>query len=125
MLVIYSTNKYCDYLYLNGGVHNCIEWIRSTPIPFSVGHVVPEKSRLECKVCRSTPMCIAFCHACILYFHSTSPKMSRACIHLGVHKYPISNGTCRESLDITYQCVASDVMKTPTAKNFAIVMAKR
>ena len=117
------TNTYCDYLYRNGGIHNCTEWIGSTPIPFSVGDVAPEKSRLECKVCRSTPMCIALSHARILYVYSTSPEMSRVCIHLGVHKHYVSNGTCRESLDIAYQCVVTEVMKTPPAKNSAIVMA--
>ena len=49
--------------------------------------------------------------------------MSRACIHLGNHKHLVSNGTCRESLDMAYQCVATEVMKTPTAKNSAIVIA--
>jgi hypothetical protein len=36
------TNTYCDYLYRNGGVRNCTEWIGSTPIPFNVGDVTPE-----------------------------------------------------------------------------------
>jgi hypothetical protein len=117
------TNTYCNYLYHNGGVHNCTEWIRSTPTAFSVGNVAPKKSKLECKICRLTPVCIALCHARILYVHSTSPEMSRACIHLGVHEHPVSNGTCRDSLDMAYQCVANEVMKTPTAKNSAIVMA--
>ena len=69
------------------------------------------------------PVCIALCHARILYVHSTSPEMSRACIHLDVHEHLVSNGTCRELLDMTYQCVAIEVMKTLTAKNSAIVMA--
>jgi hypothetical protein len=49
--------------------------------------------------------------------------MSRACIHLCVHDHPVANDTCRESLDMAYQCVANKVLKTPTAKNSAIVMA--
>ena len=117
------TNTYCDYMYRNGDVHNYTGWIGSTPTPFFCGRYCPEKSRLECKVCRSTPACITLCHARIIYVHSTSPGMSRACIHLGVHEHPVSNGTCRESLDMAYQCVANEVMKTPTAKNSAIVMA--
>ena len=48
--------------------------------------------------------------------------MSRACIHLGAFDQPISNDTCGELLDMAYQCVAKEVMKTPTAKNFAVVM---
>jgi hypothetical protein len=35
----------------------------------------------------------------------------------------VANGTCRESLDITYQCIVNEVLKTPTTKNSAIVMA--
>ena len=76
------TNKYCDYLYRNGSVHNCTEWIGSTPISFFVKDVAPEKSRLECKVCHSTPVCIVVYHARILYVHSTSSEMSRTCIYL-------------------------------------------
>ena len=88
-----------------------------------MGDIAPEKSRLEYKVYRSTPVCIALCHARIMYVHSTSSEMSRACTHLGVHEHPISNGTCRESLEMTYQCVANEVLKTSTTKNSAIVTA--
>jgi enoyl-[acyl-carrier-protein] reductase (NADH) len=63
------------------------------------------------------------CHTRITYIHSTYVGMSRVCIHLGVHDHHVSNGTYRESLDMTYQCVANEVLKTPTAKNSAIVMA--
>jgi hypothetical protein len=39
-----------------------------------VGDVALEKSKLECKVCHSTLVYIALCHACIrIYVHSTSP----------------------------------------------------
>ena len=68
-------------------------------------------------------MCIALCHACIIYVHSTSPGMSRACIHLGVYKHHVSNTTCHESLEMTYLCVANEVMKTSTAKKIALIMA--
>lgn len=76
-------------------------------------------------------MYISLCHARIIYVHSTSLEMSRASVHLGVHKRVLSNDTCRESLndtchkslDVTYQCVANEVTKTTTAKNFTIVIA--
>ena len=87
-----------------------------------MGDVAPEKSRLEYKVCRSTLAYIALYHARIIYVHSTFPGMSRACTHLGVHEYPVSNGTCRESLDMAYQCVTNEAMKSSSAKNSAIVM---
>ena len=66
-------------------------------------------------------MCALY-HARILHIHSTSTKMSRACIHLGMHDHLVSNGICRESLDMAYQCVANEVLKTPIAINSAIVL---
>ena len=35
---------------------------------------------------------VGLCHARIIYVHSTSAGMSRACIHLGVHDQHVSNG---------------------------------
>ena len=35
----------------------------------------------------------------------------------------MASGTCRESLDMTYQCVINEVWKTPITKNSTIVMA--
>lgn len=51
--------------------------------------------------------------------------MSRACINLGVHNHPASNDSCRESLDMAYQCLANEVMITPTAKSSTIVIAAK
>ena len=109
-------------MHRNGGMRNSTEWASSTHLPFVVGDVAPARSTFECKVCRSPPVCIVLCHARILYVHSTSTEMSRACIHLGMHDHPVSNGICRESLDMTYQCVANEVLKTPTATNSTIVL---
>jgi hypothetical protein len=116
-------NNYYDYMNHNGGLRNNTEWAGSTPLPFAVDVVPSTRSTVECKVCRFTPVCIALCHARIIYIHSTSVGMSRACTHLGVHDHPVANGTCRESLDMVYQCVANEVLKTPTTKNSAILMA--
>ena len=74
-----------------------------THIQFLVEDVALEKLRLECKVGRSIPVYVALCYARILNIHSTSPEMSRACIHLGAHEHPGSNYTCRESLNMAYQ----------------------
>ena len=71
------------------------------------------------------PVCIASCHARIIYILSIYVGMSRVCIHLGKHDHPVANDTCSESLDMAYQCVANEVLKTPTAKSSAIVMAAR
>ena len=98
-------------MHCNAGRCNNIEWTGSIPTSFSMGIVAPERSKLECKVCRSTSVCIALCHACIIYVHSTSSEMARACIHLDMHDHHVSNGTCRESLDIAYKCVANEDTK--------------
>ena len=116
-------NVYCDYMHHNGGLRNNTEWVGSTPLPFIVGNVLPIRSTIECRVCRSTYVYIALYHTQILYIHFTYVGMSSACIHFGVHDHSMANGTYRESLDMAYQCVANKVLKTPTAKNLAIVMA--
>ena len=68
-------------------------------------------------------MYILLCHARIIYVHSTSFEMARACIHLGFHQHHMSNGTCHESLDVAYQCVVNEVMKMLVARNSTIVIA--
>ena len=80
-------NDCCDYMHRNGVVQNNIEWACSTPFPFTVGNVAPIRSTIECKVCRSTLVCITLCHARIIYIHSTSVGMSRAYIYLGVYDH--------------------------------------
>jgi hypothetical protein len=49
--------------------------------------------------------------------------MSRACIHLGMHNHPVSDGICRETLDTISSLITQEVSKTPTAKNSTIAMA--
>ena len=116
-------NVYCDYILGNGGLRNNIEWIGSTLLPFVVGNVLPTRSTIEYKVCRSTFVCIPLCHARIIYIHSTSVGMSKIYIHLGMYDHPLANDTCRETLDMAYQCVANEGLKTTTSKKLAIVMA--
>ena len=78
---------------------------------------------MKCKVCLLALVCIALSHARMIYVLSTSFRMSRVCIHLGVHDHPITNGMGCKSLDMAYKHVAQDVIKTSTTKYFAIVMA--
>ena len=70
----------------------------------------------------STHVCITLCRAQIIYIHSTFVGMSMTCSHLGIDDRPLANDTCRETLDMAYECVANEVLKTPTSKNSAIVM---
>lgn len=69
---------------------------------FLVGSVAPDKSRLECKICRSTPVCIALCYVCILYIHSITPRIwtnsillasSNCCNFVAGSKYFLHNKT--------------------------------
>ena len=115
-------NDHCDYMHRNGSMRNSTKWAGSIHLPFVVGDVAPAKSTFECKVCRSPLVCIALYHAHILYVHFTSNEMSRACIHLGMHDHPVSNGVCHKSLDLAYHYVANEVLKTPTAKKSTIVL---
>lgn len=80
--------------------------IGETLIQFLVAPIAPYKARLDGKVCRCTLVYIALYYAQIIYVHSTSPKMSRACIHLHAREHLVSNNTYHESLDMAYQCVA-------------------
>jgi hypothetical protein len=50
--------------------------------------------------------------------------MTRACIHLGMHNHPISDGICRETFDTISGLISHEVSKIPTAKNSAIAMDK-
>lgn len=59
------------------------------PSPLHVGGEDPGKSKLECKVCHFTHVCIAICHVDIVYVHSNSLEMSHACIHHGLHNHPL------------------------------------
>ena len=72
-----------------------------TPIPIAIGGVSLKKSKLKYKVFHLVHVCIALCHAHIIYIHSTFPWMSRVCIYLKVHDHHLSNGTCREILDVS------------------------
>ena len=116
-------NVYCDYMHHDWSNQNNIEWNGSTLLLFVMGNVLPTRSTIECKICHSTHICIALCHARIIYIHSTSVGISKTCTYLGVHDHPLANDTCREALDMTYQCVINEVLKAPTSKNSAIFLA--
>ena len=97
-------NVYCDYMHRNVGLRNNTEWANDSPT----------RSTIECKVCRSTLVCIILCHAQIIYIHSTFVGMSKTYIHLGIHDHHLANDTSHEALDMTYQYVADEVLKTLT-----------
>lgn len=71
-------NDYFDYIHCNEGMRNNTKWVGSTFLPIGVGNVSPERIRSECNIWCSTSVCIALCHARIIYVQSTSTRMSKA-----------------------------------------------
>jgi hypothetical protein len=114
-------NMSCDF-FARSSMRTKTEWSGRTKSPFKLGHLLPSDSTLVCKVCKVPPICVNFCHGRIYYVLGRG-DMSRACIHLGMHNHPVSDGMCRETLDTISSLIAQEVSKTPTAKNSAIAMA--
>jgi hypothetical protein len=114
-------NKSCDF-FARSSKRNEIEWSGRTNTPFKLGHLPPPNSTLVCKVYKVAPICVNFCPRRI-YYVLGKDDMSRACIYLGMHNHPVSDGICRETLDTISGLIAQEVSKTPTAKNSAIPMA--
>jgi hypothetical protein len=97
-------NKSCDF-FPRSSKHNETKWSGRTNIPFKLGHLPPPDSTIVCKVCKVLPICINFCHGRIYYVLGKG-DMSRACIHLGMHNHPVSDGICRETLDMISSLIA-------------------
>lgn len=116
-------NDSCEYLFRNGGVRNNTQWTGITHSQFRVGGAPPLKSTFMCKVCLTPPSCLAICDAQLYHVTSANPAMHRAFVHLGHHNHPVAEGVCRDSLDLTYEFLASEVSRTPKATNSAIQMA--
>jgi hypothetical protein len=114
-------NKSCDF-FARSSKRNETEWSSQTNTPFKLGHLPLLDSTLIFKVCEVPPTCVNFCPGRIYYVLGKG-DMSRACIHLGMHNHPVSDGISRETLDIIFGLIAQEVSKTPIAKNSAIAMA--
>ena len=72
--------------------------------------------KLHYEICHTVPPCIDVCGARVIYVHSITFGMSHTCIHLRVHKHPISQRICHESIDMAYQFVTKEASKTPNTK---------
>jgi hypothetical protein len=80
---------------------NEIECSSQTNTSFNPRHSPPLDSTLVCKICKVPPTYVNFCNARIYYVFSKS-DMTRACIHLGMHNHPVSDGICQETLDTIF-----------------------
>ena len=114
-------NKSYDF-FTRSSKHNEIEWSGRINTPLKLEHSPPPNSILIYKVCKVPPICVNFCPRCI-YYVLGKDKMSKACIHLGMHNHPISDGICWETFDTIFGLIAQEVSKTPTTKNSTISMA--
>ncbi len=58
----------------------------------------PSASSFACKFCHFLPLCVVDCPKQIYYVVHRLPSIIRATIHFKVHKHPMANGKCRESV---------------------------
>jgi hypothetical protein len=90
-----------------------------TTIP--VGQPTPARSTLVYKICKVPPICFATCSARIYYVYGAA-NMTRACLHLGIHKHLVKVGEDQEIKERTCKLIEEQVKRTPKATNSAIVM---
>jgi hypothetical protein len=116
-------NQDCEY---TSRIHrtspvNEQEWDGFTMTTIPVGQPAPIGSDLVCKICKIPPVCITTCAARIYYVYGAA-NMTRACLHLGVHKHLVKVGEDQEIKEKTRKLIEEQVERTSKATNFAIVM---
>jgi hypothetical protein len=82
----------------------------------------PSTSSFVCKFCHAPPLCVASCNGRIYYVVYRLQSISRAVIHLGLHKHPMVDGKCRESMDEIRRSIVKGVDLTPYAKTSMILL---
>jgi hypothetical protein len=82
--------KYSSHIHRTSPV-NEREWDGFTITTILVGQPAPAGSTLLCKICKVPPICFATCSARIYYVYGAA-NMTRACLYLGVHEYPVKVG---------------------------------
>ena len=100
---------------------NELEWEGMSVVPLDVGDKHPPSSTLLCKFCKEPPCCIARCNARVYYVCGNS-TLTRAFIHLGIHKHPVKDGELRDMQERTRDLIGEQMERTPSATNSAIIM---
>ena len=100
---------------------NELEWEGMSVIPLDVGDKHPPSSTLVCKFCKEPPSCIARCNVRVYYVCGNS-TLTRAFIHLGIHKHPVKDGELRDMQERTQDLIGEQMERTPSATNSAIIM---
>ena len=73
------------------------------------------------KFCKEPPSCIARCNMQVYYVYGNS-SLTRAFIHLGIHKHPVKDGELKDMQERTRDLIGEQMERTPSATNFAIIM---
>ncbi len=76
----------------------------------------PSVSSFACKFCHYPPLCVADCLRQIYYVVHRLPTITKETIHLGIHKYPMADGKCKEFVDKARRLIVKQVNCTPDAK---------
>jgi hypothetical protein len=66
----------------------------------------PSASSFACKFCHFFPLCVVDCPKQIYYVVHRLPLIIRMTIHLKVHKHPMADGKCRESVNKIKRLIA-------------------
>lgn len=95
-------NASCEFLSRSNRTDavNELEWEGMTPCVLDVGDLHPIGSTLVCRVCKQSTSCIAKC-VVKAYYVLGNRGLSRAFVHLGVHKHPVKDGELRDLQDRT------------------------
>ena len=91
-------NSSCAFLSRVHRLHdvNKLEWEGMSVIVLDVGDKhLPPSSTLVCKFCKEPPSCIVRCNVWVYYVCGNS-TLTRAFIHLGIHKHPMKDGELRD-----------------------------
>ncbi len=73
-------------------------------------------SSFTCKFCHFPLLCVVNCHGQIYYIVHRLPSISKAAIHLEVHKHLVADGKCRKFVDETRRLIIEEVDCMPNVK---------
>ena len=95
-------NSSCSFLSRVHRLHdvNELEWVGMLAVVLDVGAKHPPSSTLVCKFCKEPPSCIALCNVRVYYVCGNN-TLTRAFIHLGIHKHPVKDGELRDTQERT------------------------
>ena len=100
---------------------NEMEWNGFTPMTFLVGQPIPAGLSLVCKIYKVPLIYCATCGAIIYYVFGTT-NMTRACVHLGLHKHHVKASENQEIKKRMCTLIREKVERTPKATDPAIIM---